>query len=147
MGSVSVFQVLCGVEWVIDACGGELVSTRCRYNWVATTSLSIYRSIWVQQTWCVLKNIRRRDRTNHDPIQWVASKSCSSSSCKKASLYDPSSSSSAQQTGKDFSIQYLSGQVQGPIYWDSFTLGGYGIDNQALGACRTTSSHRHARLI
>ncbi|KAL5535120.1 hypothetical protein ACEPAF_3214 [Sanghuangporus sanghuang] len=65
---------------------------------------------------------------------WIASKSCSSKPCtsNKPRLYDPSSSSTPTNT--DFHIQYLSGEVDGPIVWDTFTIGGYSIDNQALAA-------------
>ncbi|EJD04408.1 acid protease [Fomitiporia mediterranea MF3/22] len=62
---------------------------------------------------------------------WIASKSCSTTACSagKPKLYDPSSSTA---TNRDFTIQYLSGSVEGPIVWDRFTLGPYTIDNQAL---------------
>lgn len=65
-------------------------------------------------------------------FQWIASKSCSTSACtaNKPKLYDPSTSTSANA---EFQIQYLSGEVDGPIVWDSFGLGGYVIDSQALG--------------
>ena len=36
-------------------------------------------------------------------------------------------------TNVNFDINYLSGEVAGPIYWDSFALGPYEIGNQALG--------------
>ncbi|KJA15324.1 hypothetical protein HYPSUDRAFT_48479 [Hypholoma sublateritium FD-334 SS-4] len=65
---------------------------------------------------------------------WVASKSCSSSSCAltQGRLYDPSVSS--RPTDKVFSIPYLQGSASGPIVWDVVTLGGYSINNQALAA-------------
>ncbi|KAL5495684.1 hypothetical protein ACEPAI_1147 [Sanghuangporus weigelae] len=65
---------------------------------------------------------------------WIASKSCSSKPCtaNKPRLYD--SSSSSTRTNTEFYIQYLSGAVDGPIVWDTFTIGGYTIDNQALAA-------------
>ena len=64
--------------------------------------------------------------------KWIASTSCSSSSCSltKGHLYDPSG---ATQTGVEFSIPYLSGSAKGPIVWDNVTVGGYAIGNQALG--------------
>lgn len=34
----------------------------------------------------------------------------------------------------EFSIPYLSGSAEGPIVWDKVTIGGYTIDNQALGS-------------
>ncbi|KAI6017208.1 aspartic peptidase domain-containing protein [Pisolithus microcarpus] len=70
---------------------------------------------------------------------WVASKSCSTSSCSSTSgrLYDPSSSSTS--TGKDFSIQYLQGSVSGPIVWDAVQIGGYSITSQALGAATSVN--------
>ena len=36
-------------------------------------------------------------------------------------------------TGMNFSIPYLSGSAAGPIVWDQVTIGGYTINNQALG--------------
>ncbi|KAG6826859.1 hypothetical protein H0H92_014154 [Tricholoma furcatifolium] len=70
---------------------------------------------------------------------WIASKSCSSSACGQASghLYDPSSSTS---TGQTFNIEYLQGNVSGPVVWDSVVVGGYSIENQALAAATTITS-------
>lgn len=64
---------------------------------------------------------------------WIASTSCSSSSCSQTNghLYDPSG---ATPTNVSFSIPYLSGSAAGPIFWDNVTIGGYTIDNQALAA-------------
>lgn len=64
---------------------------------------------------------------------WLASSSCSSQACKQTSgkLYD---SSGSKPTGQPFDIQYVEGVVEGPIVWDTITVGGYEIDNQALGA-------------
>lgn len=65
---------------------------------------------------------------------WIASTSCSTQACKQANgkLYDPSQ---AQKTGKSFSINYVQGEVSGPIVWDTIRFGGYEIDGQALGMC------------
>ena len=65
--------------------------------------------------------------------QWIASTACSSSSCKAiggSNLFNPSD---AVQTGSSFNITYLQGTVAGPIIWDQVGVGGYIIDNQALG--------------
>ena len=65
--------------------------------------------------------------------QWIASTACSSSSCKAIggnNLFNPSD---AVQTGSSFNITYLQGTVAGPIIWDQVGVGGYIIDNQALG--------------
>ncbi|KAJ6487712.1 aspartic peptidase domain-containing protein [Mycena sanguinolenta] len=62
---------------------------------------------------------------------WIASSSCSSSACGKVPLYNPTN---AIPTGQDFNIEYLVGNVSGPIVWDSVTVGGYGIQNQAFAA-------------
>ncbi|KAG1739382.1 aspartic peptidase domain-containing protein, partial [Suillus paluster] len=69
---------------------------------------------------------------------WIASKSCSTSSCSLTNgrLYDPSSSTS---TGASFTINYLSGAVSGPIVWDTVQLGTYSVLNQALAAANTVS--------
>lgn len=68
-----------------------------------------------------------------DILQWIASTSCSTTACAgtKGRQYDPSISGVATQS--NFSIQYLAGNVSGPIYWDEVQVGGYTIDNQALG--------------
>ncbi|KAK7044875.1 acid protease [Favolaschia claudopus] len=68
---------------------------------------------------------------------WVASTSCGSSACGNAPLY---SSTSAIPTALDFSIQYLMGNVSGPVYWDTVTVGGYGIESQAFAAADTVDS-------
>ncbi|KAJ7634544.1 aspartic peptidase domain-containing protein [Roridomyces roridus] len=59
---------------------------------------------------------------------WIASTSCS---CGSVPLYDPSE---AIPTGKDFNIQYLMGNVSGPVFWDTVTIGNFSISNQALAA-------------
>ncbi|KAG6833507.1 hypothetical protein H0H93_013235, partial [Arthromyces matolae] len=72
---------------------------------------------------------------------WIASKSCTTSStCGQTSghLYDPSVSSTS--TDKDFKINYLQGEVSGPIVWDQVVVGGYSIDNQALAAATSITS-------
>ncbi|KNZ73877.1 Saccharopepsin [Termitomyces sp. J132] len=70
---------------------------------------------------------------------WIASKSCSSSSCGQTDghLYDASSSTS---TGETFSIKYLKGVVSEPIVWDKFSIGGYSLDSQALAAATVVTS-------
>ncbi|CAL1713873.1 unnamed protein product [Somion occarium] len=69
---------------------------------------------------------------------WIASTSCSSSSCGQAhgSLYD---SSHAKPTGRNFQITYVEGEVDGPIVWDTVQLGNYVIDNQAMAAASTVN--------
>ncbi|KAF7351403.1 Peptidase A1 domain-containing protein [Mycena sanguinolenta] len=62
---------------------------------------------------------------------WIASTSCSSSVCGKVPLYN---SASAIPTDLDVDFEYLVGNVSGPIVWDSVTVGGYGIQNQAFAA-------------
>ncbi|KAJ7735796.1 acid protease [Mycena metata] len=62
---------------------------------------------------------------------WVASSSCSSSDCSSTPHYDPTAASSTSQS---FNITYLVGDVSGPIVWDTVTVGGYGVSNQALAA-------------
>ncbi|KAM6493702.1 acid protease [Amanita muscaria] len=68
---------------------------------------------------------------------WVASSSCSTSSCSSSNLYNPSS---ATQTGVTFDISYLRGSVSGPVVWDHVQVGGYTIDNQALAAATTVTN-------
>ena len=79
-------------------------------------------------------------------LQWIASTSCSSSSCSLTNghLYDPSG---ATQTDVNFSIPYLSGSAAGPVVWDTVTIGGYAIDNQALGISLLVSSYVSLSLI
>lgn len=64
---------------------------------------------------------------------WLASTSCSSSACSSTNgrLYNPGQ---ALPTGQTFNINYLIGNVSGPIVWDEVQLGGYSITNQALAA-------------
>ncbi|KAI0276019.1 aspartic peptidase domain-containing protein, partial [Russula aff. rugulosa BPL654] len=71
---------------------------------------------------------------------WIASTSCSSTACAgtKGRQYDPSISGVATQS--DFSIQYLAGNVSGPIYWDDVQVGGYSISNQALAAATSVET-------
>ncbi|KAJ8473849.1 hypothetical protein ONZ51_g7611 [Trametes cubensis] len=70
---------------------------------------------------------------------WVASTSCSTSACNNVggSRYNPSTSS---PTGQTATVHYAEGEVDGPIVWDSVTLGGYNIDNQALIAAANVNS-------
>lgn len=70
---------------------------------------------------------------------WLAASSCSSQACKQTNgkLYDPSQ---ATQTGKPFRINYVEGDVSGPIVWDTIRLGGYEIDGQALAAATNVDS-------
>ncbi|KAH7924976.1 acid protease [Leucogyrophana mollusca] len=70
---------------------------------------------------------------------WIASQSCSSSSCSSTNghLYDPSSSTS---TGQSFQIEYLQGTVTGPIVWDEVQIGQYDILNQALAAASSVNN-------
>lgn len=71
-------------------------------------------------------------------FQWIASTSCSTTACAgtKGRQYDPSISGIATQS--NFSIQYLAGNVSGPIYWDEVQFGGYTIGDQALGTAPLT---------
>ncbi|KAJ7734565.1 aspartic peptidase domain-containing protein [Mycena maculata] len=68
---------------------------------------------------------------------WFASTSCSSSACGQEPPYDPST---AVPTNDEFIIQYLVGNVSGPIVWDTVTVGGYSISNQALAAANVVQS-------
>ncbi|KAJ7048488.1 aspartic peptidase domain-containing protein [Mycena amicta] len=69
---------------------------------------------------------------------WVASSSCSSSSCSSTPRYDPSVSGALAPA--NFTISYLVGSVSGPVYWDTVTVGGYSISNQALAAADKVDS-------
>ncbi|KAH9992914.1 aspartic peptidase domain-containing protein [Russula vinacea] len=71
---------------------------------------------------------------------WIASTSCSTTACAgtKGRQYDPSISGIATQS--NFSIQYLAGNVSGPIYWDEVQFGGYTIGDQALAAATNIQS-------
>ncbi|KZO96811.1 acid protease [Calocera viscosa TUFC12733] len=70
---------------------------------------------------------------------WVASTSCSSPACTGASLYDAASSTA---TNKTFTIQYLQGEVSGPVVWDDVSIGSYNIPSQALASASSVSSER-----
>ncbi|THH27222.1 hypothetical protein EUX98_g6958 [Antrodiella citrinella] len=48
--------------------------------------------------------------------------------------YDPTL---ATQTGRNFEITYVEGEVTGPIVWDTVQIGDYVINNQALAAATT----------
>ncbi|TFK32891.1 aspartic peptidase domain-containing protein, partial [Crucibulum laeve] len=69
---------------------------------------------------------------------WIASSSCSTSACSQAGgkVYNPSG---AIQTNRQFNIPYLQGAASGPIVWDQVTIGGYSIENQALGAASSVT--------
>lgn len=68
-----------------------------------------------------------------DRLQWVASASCSSSSCKSApARYDTSQSI---DSGNQANLTYQSGSISGEIFWEEVVLGGFGIGYQAyIGA-------------
>ncbi|KAJ6582958.1 aspartic peptidase domain-containing protein [Mycena vulgaris] len=68
---------------------------------------------------------------------WIASSSCRSSVCGQTPLYD---SSGATDTAHSFTIQYLVGNVSGPIMWDTVTVGGYSLNSQALAAADVVES-------
>ncbi|KAI0823220.1 aspartic peptidase domain-containing protein [Trametes gibbosa] len=80
------------------------------------------------------------DTGSSDLPQWIASTSCSTSSCNAAgsSKYDPSQ---ATPVGvPPASVSYAEGKASGPIVWDSVQLGGYSIDHQALIAATTVDA-------
>ncbi|KAF9532215.1 aspartic peptidase domain-containing protein [Crepidotus variabilis] len=70
---------------------------------------------------------------------WVASSSCSTSSCQLTNgrLYDPSNS---RPTDVNFEIPYLEGSAAGPVVWDQVTIGGYSIENQAFAAANNVQA-------
>ncbi|KAJ7032026.1 aspartic peptidase domain-containing protein [Mycena alexandri] len=68
---------------------------------------------------------------------WIASSPCSSSDCSSTPLYDPTA---AAPTNLNFNITYLVGDVSGPIVWDTVTVGGYSVSNQALAAANVVDS-------
>ncbi|KAI9059833.1 acid protease [Trametes sanguinea] len=70
---------------------------------------------------------------------WLASTSCSTSACNNVggNKYDPSQS---YPTGQTTSVSYAEGEVDGPIVWDSVSLGGYSIDHQALIAAANVNA-------
>ncbi|THV02475.1 acid protease [Dendrothele bispora CBS 962.96] len=68
---------------------------------------------------------------------WIASTSCSSSSCSNVpsdKRYDPQSSSSSHQLGASFGLNYLRGSVNGSIVFDTVSIGGYSVEGQALAS-------------
>ncbi|KAI0781809.1 aspartic peptidase domain-containing protein, partial [Abortiporus biennis] len=70
---------------------------------------------------------------------WLASNTCKTDACGQANghLYDPSTSRS---TGQSFQVGYVEGSVSGPIVWDTVEIGGYSIDNQAIGAANQVAA-------
>ncbi|KAI0666929.1 aspartic peptidase domain-containing protein [Trametes maxima] len=62
---------------------------------------------------------------------WLASTSCSTSSCNAVGGHKYDSSQSLP-TGQTTTLNYAEGQVDGPIVWDAVQFGGYSIDHQAL---------------
>ncbi|KAF7308960.1 Peptidase A1 domain-containing protein [Mycena kentingensis (nom. inval.)] len=69
---------------------------------------------------------------------WVASTACGTDSCSSTPRYDPSIT--GIQAPAAFNIEYLIGAVSGPVYWDTVTIGGYSVANQALAAADAVES-------
>ncbi|KDQ16125.1 hypothetical protein BOTBODRAFT_43702 [Botryobasidium botryosum FD-172 SS1] len=72
---------------------------------------------------------------------WITASSCTSDACKsyKGPTYDISSSLGTS-SNQSLTLSYLRGQAQGPIYSDSFSLGGYRIANQSFVAATTVQN-------
>ncbi|ESK96523.1 aspartic peptidase a1 [Moniliophthora roreri MCA 2997] len=68
---------------------------------------------------------------------WVASTLCSSCGAS-GNIYNPTVSGTSSNV--PFDITYLSGYVQGTIYWDTFNIGGYSIESQALAAATVVNN-------
>ncbi|CDZ97525.1 Aspartyl protease [Phaffia rhodozyma] len=62
---------------------------------------------------------------------WLASSSCTSSSCQNVHLYNPSSSSTSMDADTDFSIDYVSGTIKGRVFWDQMEFAGRKVPRQA----------------
>jgi len=72
---------------------------------------------------------------------WVPSSSCTSSTCKSKSRYNPSSSSTSSKKSGTFSIEYGDGSsVSGPIYTDTVNVAGVKATSQYFSAVTDLSS-------
>lgn len=72
---------------------------------------------------------------------WLASTDCHTSSCSGVSSSNLfSDTSSTKDTDEFFQIAYLTGNVSGPIVWDTVQLGAYGMSNQAFSRATTVDS-------
>ncbi|KAF9448534.1 acid protease [Macrolepiota fuliginosa MF-IS2] len=119
-----------GVVVPLGLVGGGVYDAQVLFYSVYTAPVSIGRNA---QTFSLQVDTGSSDL-------WVASTSCSSSPCGQTGGHNYDPSASALQTGSQFSIQYLSGQVSGPIVWDRVNVGGYSIENQALAAAASVTN-------
>lgn len=69
---------------------------------------------------------------------WVMGNDCNSTACGEHTTWNPSDSTTQQETGKDFSILYGTGSVAGSLVTDSITIGSVAV-NMVLGVANTTS--------
>lgn len=72
---------------------------------------------------------------------WIADTDCSSSSCRSIPTFNPSSSSSLQESSTPFDITYGSGQAAGFVATDTVTMGGFTISNQGFGLVTNISTN------
>ena len=71
---------------------------------------------------------------------WLPTSSCTSSSCKGLTLYDPTSSSTYQSSSQKFSITYGSGAVTGTACADTVSMAGYTVFSQSFNIAKQVAS-------
>lgn len=71
---------------------------------------------------------------------WLPTPSCGSSACSKVTTWDPSSSSTAQNSSQVFAIAYGTGAVTGTMAGDTVSLAGFTIYSQSFALANQVAS-------
>ncbi|KAL7828585.1 hypothetical protein SRHO_G00322190 [Serrasalmus rhombeus] len=71
---------------------------------------------------------------------WVPSVYCSSKACQNHNKFNPSDSSTFQNSNQALSIQYGTGSMTGYLGYDTVTVGGISIQNQIFGLSETEAT-------
>ncbi|KAI2631916.1 acid protease [Hypoxylon sp. NC1633] len=69
---------------------------------------------------------------------WVMGSGCKSTACEKHNTFGPNDSKSYNDTGKDYSVEYGSGEVSGHVVSDTISIGGLEV-TMPFGVANVTS--------